>query len=151
MAVSLDPNPPADAIRLKNFSFTITVSAPGKITEILVNLTGESEPITILTDTASFTVSGVYETGFSDLLTYVSEGSSNLIETPTTVIGIQNVPDNKALFDLDQDQKQNLIRTYAVTVKYDEEGIVNTESLTFNHTVQNDLESIRSFMANYFK
>ena len=149
MSVTLSPSEPTDAIRLKNFNFTINVSAPGSITDISVALTGAPEPITIIIGESSFTVSGVYQTGFTDLLTYVNEGSSNLAETPTSVIGIQNMPDGKALFDLDQDQKQSLVRTYTVTVKYDDVGTV-TENLSLNHTVQNDLESIRSFMANYF-
>lgn len=149
MSVTLNPSEPADAIRLTNFSFTVNVSSPGDIQEISVSLTGASEPISITVGASSFTVSGIYETGFTDVLTYVSEGSSNLTETPTSVVGIQNMPDDKALFDLTQDQKQSITRTYAVTVKYDDGGTV-TENLSLNHTVLNDLESIRSFMANYF-
>ena len=149
MSVILNPSEPADAIRLTNFSFTVNVSSPGDIQEISVSLTGASEPISITVGASSFTVSGIYETGFTDVLTYVSEGSSNLTETPTSVVGIQNMPDDKALFDLTQDQKQSITRTYAVTVKYDDGGTV-TENLLLNHTVLNDLESIRSFMANYF-
>ena len=151
MAVTLNPNPPTDAIRLKNFSFTVNVLAPGEVLSINVNLLGDPEPITIVTEESSFTVTGKYETGFTDTLTYVNKGSSNLIEVPASVVGIQNMPDGKELFDLNQDQKQSLNRTYSVLVEYDEEGTINTESLELTHTVLNDLESIRSFMANYFR
>ena len=152
MSVTLNPENPSPAIRNTDFNFTVNVSAPGDITSIDVVLTGEPEPINISIASSSFTVSGQYLTGFTDTLTYVSEGSSDLIEDPTSVVGIENMPADKALFDLDQDRKQSLTRSYTVTVKYtdDETMSTATSQSTLNHVVLNDLEGIRSFMANYF-
>jgi len=52
---------------------------------------------------------------------------------------------------LDQDQKHFIPRDYDVTVTYvgDTTQAETTESVTLTHEVFNDLEAIRSFMANY--
>lgn len=150
MSITLSPEELTPAVRLKDFSFTVGVSAGDSVDEITVSLIGESEPITITTTDSSFSASGKYITGFTDTLTYVNQGSSNLTETPTSVVGIQNMPTDKALFDLAQDQKQSLFRTYSITVKYTEDFESKTETIQLQHEVANDLESIRSFMATYY-
>lgn len=150
MAISFDPLPVPPAIRGKNFNVTISVTAPGEIISISASLVGESEPISISTsDTIS--LSGKYLSGWQDIFTYVEAGESDKTDTPKTAVDIPNMPPDKNLYDLDQDQEHSIIRQYAVTVVYENSETLAEESAsaTLDHEVFNDLEAMHDFMANY--
>ena len=81
----------------------------------------------------------------------MNKGSSDKIETPTTVVGVQNVPPTKELFDLSQDTRLFELKTYLITVNYDDALLVpGTETFTVTQQIINDLEGIRSFMDTYY-
>ena len=133
----------------------VSVSSDGgdtfTIQSITAVLTGELDPITITTDTSSITISGKYLSGFEDVLTYVPPDESNRTTEPITVVGFNNLPGGQNLYNLDQDQNQFIFREYDVTVVYVNDTTLEeiTESAILTHEVLNDLEAVRSFMANY--
>jgi len=141
----------------QEFNQTVGVSIPPEdedtftITSITATLTGEPEPITVTTTTSSITIDGRYLSGFEDVLTFVPPGESNKTTSPSVVTGFNNVPDGQNLYNLDQDQKQLILREYDVTVIYtnDNTSEETTENTVLTHEVLNDLEAVRSFMANY--
>jgi len=141
----------------EDFAQTVGVSVPSQngdtftITSITAELIGEPEPITVTTNTSSITIDGKYLSGFEDIFTYVPPGESNRTTSPDVVVGVENVPDGQSLYNLNQDQKQLILREYDVTVVYrnNTTSAVTTESTVLTHVVFNDLEAIRSFMANY--
>lgn len=142
--------------RGQEFEQSVTVSVPSTetedftITSISVVLLGDDEPITITVSEPTITFDGTYLSGWDDVFTYVPPGESNKTTTPIEET-IDELPDGQDLYDLDQDQKHFISRNYDVTVTY--VGSVSqeetTETETLAHEVFNDLESIRSFMANY--
>jgi hypothetical protein len=141
------------------FNQTVTVSieqSAGEtftFQEILdVTRVGESnDPVTITISGNTIEFDGTYFQPWEDLFTFVPPGESNKKVDPQIVVGIPNVPSGQDLYDLDQDQRHFVFNEYDVTVKYisdlTSEEITETETLT--HEVFNDLEAIRSFMANY--
>jgi hypothetical protein len=77
----------------------------------------------------------------------VSKGSSDKIEEPSIVVGVANMPRDKELYDLSQDTKLFELKTYTVTVTYDD---TETEQFIVTQKIINDLEGIRSFMDTYY-
>jgi len=120
------------------------------VTDISVVLLGEQDPITITVDEPVITFDGTYLSGWDDVFTYVPVGESNRTTNPIEVT-LNDLPGGQNLYDLDQDQQHFISRIYEVTVTYT--GNVSqeatTETVDLIHEVFNDLESIRSFMANY--
>jgi hypothetical protein len=120
------------------------------VTELSVVLLGEQDPITITVDEPTITFDGTYLSGWDDVFTYVPVGESDRTASPIEST-LNDLPDGQNLYDLDQDQKHFITRTYEVTVTYI--GSVSqettTETVNLVHEVFNDLESIRSFMGNY--
>lgn len=141
----------------QDFNQTINVSVPSQGTDtftiqsVSAILTGEPDPITVTTDTDSITINGKYLSGFADILTYVTPGESNRTTDPIVAVGFNDIPDGQNLYNLDQDQKQFIFREYDVTVVYVNDTTLEetTENTTLIHEVLNDLEAVRSFMANY--
>ncbi len=129
----------------ENFSVTVTV-VPGPL-EIISSVSGvlsgsPTEPITITSGTTSVNISGKHQNTFTDVFSYTEKGETDLTQTPTTVVGLGNVPDKKNLFDLKQDLRRNEIRTYILTVN-------GNQTLSVTQEVLNPLEVKRKFMANY--
>ena len=127
-----------------NFSVTVTLepSQYETISGVSGSLSGTpSEPITITSNGASVTISGKHVNTFSDVFSYTSAGESDLTETPTSVIGLGNVPEKKNLFNLVQDGRKSQIRTYNISY--------NGGSVSVTQEVLNPLEVKRQFMANY--
>jgi hypothetical protein len=104
--------------------------------------------ISTTTDTAN--VVGTYQDPFTDTFQFVSKGSSNLTETPTTVVGVENVPVQKDLFNLNQDTRGSFTLTYDVVVDYDDAGSQDSESFVITQDITNEFEGIRSFIDNYY-
>jgi hypothetical protein len=162
MAVSLTISPAGDD-PLTQIEFTLrssrtvnaTISAAGDAGEVINSVTAELKSVgadvVITPSSSSVTIVGRYDDPFLDTFQFVSKGSSNKIENPTSVIGVSNVPPNKELFDLDQDLRQLETIEYEITVEYDDEFFAPaTETFTVTHDIINELEAIRSFMDEYF-
>jgi len=143
-------------IRNQSFSQTVTVSVPAReeetftVTDIQIQLIGDQEPITISVSEPTISFSGTYLSGFEDVFTFVPPGQSNKTTTPIDS-NISDLPEGQDLFNLNQDQKHFIPREYDVTVTYVEDTTqtVTVENLILTHEVFNDLEAMRSFMANY--
>jgi len=127
---------------------SVTASADeGEIIESVTASLNTVEPNIVITGgEESVNIAGTYSDPFLDTFRYVSKGSSNKIETPTSVVGISNMPENKDLFELDQDTRKDTTKYFTITV------VSNVGSNTFNvtHKILNDLEGIRSFMDTYY-
>ena len=151
MSVSFSPDPVPPATRGKDFSQSVSVTAPGSITSLSASLLGDAEPITVSTSGSTISLSGKYLSGWQDIFTYVDAYQSDKTDTPKTAINIPNMPPDKNLYDLAQDQTHFIYRQYAVTVTYkDPDTLLSvTQSSSFEHQVFNDLEIMREFMANY--
>jgi|694.fasta_scaffold109610_2 hypothetical protein len=107
--------------------------------------------VVIIPGTSSVSIVGTYDDPFLDTFQFVSKGSSNLIETPTTVVGVSNVPPKKELFNLSQDVKQKETINYEVTVEYQDQFFVPAiETFAVTHDIINEYEGIRSFMDTYY-
>jgi hypothetical protein len=158
MAISISISPTGEedgeieettrAIRTVNA--TITASADdGEIINLVdCVLQGISEPgLSITPGNTSVTIAGKFADPFLDVFKYVSKGSSDKIENATVVVGVVNVPPNKELFDLSQDTKLFELKTYTITVTYDD---TETQEFTVTQKILNDLEGIRSFMDTYY-
>jgi len=141
--------------RGQEFDQTVTVSIPDTenesftVTAITAELLGDDEPINITISVPTINFAGTYFSGWDDVFTFVPPGESDKTVEPTST-DLANLPDGQGLFNLDQDQKHFIPRDYSVTVTYT--GTLsgeNTETTTLTHEVFNDLEAIRSFIANY--
>lgn len=125
---------------------TITASASDGEIINLVDCIGEPG-LTITPGTTSVTIFGKFTDPFVDTFKYVSKGSSDIVEEPTIVVGVANVPRDKELYDLSQDRKLFELKTYTVIVTYDD---TQTEQFIVTQKILNDLEGIRSFMDTYY-
>ena len=128
-----------------------TITAIGDAGEIFESVTAslqENEPgVSIVSRIDSVTIQGKYiNDPFSDTFKYVSKGSSDKIESPTTVVGVANMPSKKELYELNQDTRENSIRTYNVTVVSD----LGTDVFVVTHKIYNEWEGIRSFIDTYY-
>lgn len=156
MAIVIDPvsNLPA-VTRDVNFSNTISASgdAGENIISVTASLVGDPlEPTVSFNNAAtSSTLSGQFKNGFTDIFQYVSKGSSTAVETPTVVVGQENVPPDQDLFDLNQDKNQSINRIIAVTVEYDDMGTPGTFTSNLTQPVFNNLDAMKNFMGSYFK
>ena len=76
----------------------------------------------------------------------IEKGSSDLAGSPTTVIGLDNLPSNKLFYNLNQDATASVTKSYTVTVTHSG----GTQNFTVTQVVNNELESIRSAVASYY-
>jgi hypothetical protein len=118
------------------------------VSAVLLSIGGK---VVITSGISSVSIVGTYDDPFLDTFQFVSKGSSNKIETPTTVVGISNVPLKKELFDLSQDVRQKETINYEVTVEYEDQFFVpSIETFTVTHDIVNEYEGIRSFIDTYY-
>ena len=155
MALSLSPQSEIPRVRRKStFIRTVTVTAGESetVNSISVVLQGEVEPnISIVTGNNSFTISGVYRKGFSDSAKYITEGSSDLLETPVSLTDIDNIPSDKELFEYLPDTQTSITKTYSVSVNYNNLETGNTiENFTMTHIVENNVQQFTTFINNYY-
>ena len=154
MAISIivSPGSPTEissttrTLKAVNATITATGDAGEIIQSTLVELEEDEPGVTIVNGITSSSINGTYIDPFEDSFTYVERGSSNLIETPKTVIGTENMPPNKDFFILSQDTREESIRHYNVTVVSD----VGSNSFEVTHSIYNEWEGIRSFVDNYY-
>ena len=109
--------------------------------------------LTITPGTTSVSISGTFDDPFSDSFTYVEKGGTDLVDTPTTVIGVSNMVPNKEFYLLDQDTRNYVIVTFTIQVvetapsPYTDSNTVTT---TATLQVNNEWEGIRSFVDTYY-
>lgn len=133
---------------LRTVNATIT-AVTDDILETITSVTAtqqQNEQVIITGGTTSVSISGTYIDPFIDSFTYVEKDNNNLLGSPITIIGTANVPPNKYLYNLSQDTTAASIRTYNVTVTTD----LTTQQFVVTHSINNEYEGIRSFMANYY-
>ena len=108
--------------------------------------------LTITPGTTSVNISGTFDDPFSDSFTYVDKGGTNLVDTPTTVVGVSNLPANKEFYLLDQDTRNYVIVTFTIEVVVTTTigGATNTVTQTATLQVNNEWEGIRSFVDTYY-
>jgi len=154
MAISIvvSPGSPTEissttrTLKTVNATITATGDAGEIIQSVLIELEENEPGVTILNGITSSSINGTYIDPFEDSFTYVERGSSNLIETPKTVIGTENLPPKKDYFILSQDTREESIRHYNVTVISN----VGSNSFEVTHSIYNEWEGIRSFVDNYY-
>ena len=154
MAISIvvSPGSPTEilsttrTLKTVNATITATGDAGEIIQSVLVELEENEPGVTILNEITSSSISGTYIDPFEDSFTYIERGSSNLIETPKTVIGTENMPTNKDFFILSQDTREESVRHYNVTVI----SSAGSNSFEVTHSIYNEWEGIRSFVDNYY-
>ena len=129
-----------------NTVFTATVNlVPGPM-EMISGVTGSLvgtpvEPIVITAVGTTITITGKHQNLFKDVFTFTPTDTSDKTATPISVEGIGAVPDKQNLYDLKQDQRQSIIRTYAINY--------SGGSVTVTQEVLNPLEVVLAFMKDY--
>jgi len=108
--------------------------------------------LSITPGTNSVSISGTFDDPFSDSFTYVEKGGTNLVDTPTTIIGVSNMPANKEYYLLDQDTRNYVIVTFTIQVVVTTTigGATSTVTKTATLQVNNEWEGIRSFVDTYY-
>ena len=109
--------------------------------------------LTITPGTSSVSISGTFDDPFSDSFTYVERGGTDLVDTPTTVVGVSNMPANKDFYFLDQDQRWYVLVTFTIqVVETAPSPYTGSNTATFYPTlrVENEWEGVRSFVDTYY-
>lgn len=163
MAISLTISPTQDEEEFEiqettraDRSINATITASGDegetIDSISFQLDGTPEPgLTITSNEDTLNIVGKFIDPFLDTFKYVEKGSSDKIEEPTIVVGVANMPSNKDLYELNQDTRLFEMKTYRITVNYEDEFFVsNSANFIVTQKILNDLEGIRSFMDTYY-
>ena len=130
----------------------VTYSYYNASDSVVGGATDLTSTLTITPGTTSVNISGTFDDPFSDSFTYVDKGGTNLVDTPTTVIGVSNVPPNKEYYLLDQDTRNYVIVTFTIQVVVTTTigGATNTVTQTATLQVNNEWEGIRSFVDTYY-
>ena len=110
--------------------------------------------LSITPSTNSVSISGTFDDPFSDSFTYVEKGGTDLVDTPTTVVGVSNMPAGKDFYFLDQDQRWYVLVTFTIQVVETQPltlgGATNTVTRYPTLRVKNSWEGIRSFVDTYY-
>ena len=92
----------SDVIRNTNFSamsnnliLDTTVGVVETVTSVNITSSVEDSGTTLSTSLSDVSVAGSYLAQFNDYGEFVSKGSSDLIEEPTSFLNIDNLPPNK--------------------------------------------------------
>ena len=130
----------------------VTYSYYNASDSVVGGATDLTSTLTITPGTTSVNISGTFDDPFSDSFTYVDKGGTNLVDTPTTVIGVSNVPANKEFYLLDQDTRNYVIVTFTIEVVVTTTigGATSTVTKTATLQVNNEWEGIRSFVDTYY-
>jgi len=162
VALQISSNPTGDLslpVSIRNVDFAeFTVSAYlteptldlEVITSVEITEVIPDSNVVITNGVTSSTVSGKNTNQFLDQFTFVEKGSSDLLETPTTVDSVDDLPPEKDFFSLNQDSRLSVMKEYTVTVTYETFGMPDTLSQTLTQEVMNDYEAVRSFVQNYY-
>ena len=130
----------------------VTYSYYNASDSVVGGATDLTSTLTITPGTTSVNISGTFDDPFSDSFTYVEKGGTNLVDTPTTIIGVSNMPANKEYYLLDQDTRNYVIVTFTIQVVVTTTigGATSTVTKTATLQVNNEWEGIRSFVDTYY-
>ena len=107
--------------------------------------------------TSVLTVAGNWDDPFNDQFTYVEKGTDSSLypKTPVTVTKIDNMPADKLMYNLEQDNTTPYIETFTITVNWEQGPAGNLVAqtpvtFTLELKINNAYEGIRSFISNYY-
>ena len=165
MAVTITPDEVtglADITR-PNFAMNQTVSASCSVaapnvcnvTNVTATVQGNQPDLVITPGSTSVSITGSIEDPFVDEFKYVEQGESDKTSTPVTVQRLVNMPPDKVMFDLNQDNTSYTTETFIVTVQWESGPAGNLTAqtpatFTLELKIYNEWEGIRSFISNYY-
>jgi len=145
-----------------NFAMNQTVSASATatspnvaaVTNVTAVVTGTQPDLVITPGTTSVSIGGTLQDPFLDQFTYVEKGTT-YPKTPVTVTKVDNMPADKLMYDLNQDNTTPYIETFTVTVQWESGPVGNLvaqtpATFTLELKINNEYEGIRSFISNYY-
>jgi hypothetical protein len=143
MAIQITPTvlPAAKRDTDVSYDISITPTAGEEIYSITITKNFDDHGI----DTFGSSIYGRYVNQFRDSITYVSKGSSDLLEDPETVIGTGNMPFGKDVIGFVCDTTKESNVTYTVTVTHDS----GTETATITQKVNNDFDGYIKWLKDY--
>ena len=164
MSVTITPDEVtglADITR-PNFAMNQTVSASATatspnvaaVTNVTAVVTGTQPDLVITPGTTSVSIGGTLQDPFNDQFTYVEKGTT-YPKTPVTVTKVDNMPADKLMYDLNQDNTTPYIETFTITVQWESGPVGNLvaqtpATFTLELKINNEYEGIRSFISNYY-
>ena len=168
MSVTITPDEVtglADITR-PNFAMNQTVSASAtptapatdaNVTNVTASVAGTQPNLVITPGTTSVNIGGTLQDPFEDQFTYVEKGTDVSLypKIPVTVTKVDNMPSDKLLYDLNQDNTSPYIETFTVTVQWEQGTAGNLVAqtpvtFTLELKINNEYEGIRSFISNYY-
>jgi hypothetical protein len=166
MAVTITPDGTATFltdITRPNFTMNQTVSASCSVaspnvcnvTNVTASVQGNQPDLVITPGSTSVSITGTLEDPFVDEFKYVEQGESDKTSTPVTVQRLVNMPPDKEMFDLNQDNTSYTTETFTVTVQWESGPAGNLTAqapatFTLELKIYNEWEGIRSFISNYY-
>ena len=166
MTVSITPDVATGLtdITRPNFAMNETVSASATgsgsnvaaVTNVTASLQSGSEPDLVITNgTTSVNIGGTLQDPFVDEFTYIDEGQSDKTQTPVTVQRIVNMPADKLMYNLNQDNTEYTSRFFTITVNWEEGPAGNLvaqtpATFTLEVKIYKEWEGIRTFISNYY-
>ena len=166
MAVTITPDGIATFltdITRPNFTMNQTVSASCSVaspnvcnvTNVTASVQGNQPDLVITPGSTSVSITGTLEDPFVDEFKYVEQGESDKTSTPVTVQRLVNMPPDKVMFDLNQDNTSYTTETFIVTVQWESGPAGNLTAqtpatFTLELKIYNEWEGIRSFISNYY-
>ena len=166
MAVTITPDGIATFltdITRPNFTMNQTVSASCSVaspnvcnvTNVTASVQGNQPDLVITPGSTSVSITGTLEDPFVDEFKYVEQGESDKSSTPVTVQRLVNIPPDKVMFDLNQDNTSYTTETFTVTVQWESGPAGNLTAqtpatFTLELKIYNEWEGIRSFISNYY-
>jgi len=128
---------------------TVTASTDDPLNETITNVTasvaGSQPDLVITSGTTSVNIGGTLTDPFNDQFTYVEKGTT-YPKTPVTVTKVSNMPADKLMYNLEQDNTTPYTETFTITVTAD----TGTTTFTLELKINNEYEGIRSFISNYY-
>ena len=149
---TVDGFPGTDEDILNVTCTAVTYSYYNASDSIVGGATDITSTLTITPGQNQVSISGTFDDPFCDSFTYVDKGGTNLVDTPTTIIGVSNMPANKEFYLLDQDTRNYVILTFTIAVTIFTPAPDTTSTVNFTATLQvnNEWEGIRSFVDTYY-
>ena len=153
MTISITPDEATGLtdITRPNFAInqTVTASTDDPLNETITNVTasvaGSQPDLVITSGTTSVNIGGTLTDPFNDQFTYVEKGTT-YPKTPVTVTKVSNMPADKLMYNLEQDNTTPYTETFTITVTAD----TGTTTFTLELKINNEYEGIRSFISNYY-
>ena len=168
MSVTITPDEVtglADITR-PNFAMNQTVSASAtptapatdaNVTNVTASVAGTQPNLVITPGTTSVNIGGTLQDPFNDQFTYVEKGTDPSLypKTPVTVTKVDNMPADKLMYNLEQDNTTPYTETFTVTVQWEQGPAGNLVAqtpvtFTLELKINNSYEGIRSFISNYY-